>query len=108
MPKSLTEFSAADWRRLRPLTQAVKTARYNLIDRTYRRLPAAAGDAAAVAQSVRGRKLLVAIAFGDPKLALWQTSLLRHYVPNALHLVVDNSATDEIAHEICRVAVGAG
>jgi len=108
MPKSLNEFSAADWRRLRPLTQAIKTARYNLIDHTYRRRPAAAGDAAAVAQSVRGRKLLVTITFGDPKLVLWQTCLVRHYVPNALHVIVDNSMKDEIAHEICRLALRAG
>ena len=108
MPKSLSEFSAADWRRLRPLTQAVKTLRYDLIDRAYRRRPAAAGDPAAVAQSVYGRKVLVTIAFGDPKLVSWQTCLLRHYVPNALHVIVDNSAADEIAREIGRVAGGAG
>jgi hypothetical protein len=108
MPKSLNEFSAADWRRLRPLTQAVKTARYNLIDRAYRRRPAAAGDMAAVALSVRGRKLLVTIAFGDPNLVLWQTRLVGHYVPNAFHVIVDNSTNDEIAHQICRIAIGAG
>lgn len=108
MPKSLSEFSAADWRHLRPLTQAVKTARYNIIDRAYRRRPAATGDVAALAQSACGRKLLITIAFGDPTLARWQTRLLRHYVPDALHVIVDNSTTDKIAHEICRVAVASG
>jgi hypothetical protein len=108
MPKSLNEFSAGDWRRLRPLTQAVKTARYKLIDRAYRWRRAPAGDVAAVAQSVYGRKLLVTIAFCDPHLVLWQIRLLRHYVPNATHVIVDNSAVDEISHEICRVAGGAG
>jgi hypothetical protein len=108
MPKSLSEFSVADWRRLRPLIQALKTARYNTIDRTYRRRPAAAGDLAAVVQLARGRKLLITIAFSDPTLVSWQTRLLRHYVPSALHVIVDNSTTDEIAHEICRVAVGTG
>jgi hypothetical protein len=108
MPKSLNEFSAVDWRRLRPLTQAIKSLRYDLIDRTYRRRPAAAGDATAVARSIRGRKVLATIAFSDPNLVLWQTCLLRHYVPNALHVIVDNSTMDETAHEICRVALGAG
>ena len=75
--------SAADWRRLRPLTQAVKTLRYGLIDRAYCRRPAAAGDAAAVARSIRGRKALVTVAFGDLQIVAWQTRLLRDYVPNA-------------------------
>src|SRR5262249_46923399 len=108
MPKSLNEFSAADWRQLRPLTQAVKSLRYGLIDRTYRRRPATAGDAAAVARSIRGRKVLVTIAFGDPKLVMWQTCLLRHYVPKALHVIIDNSMIEENAREVCRVAAGAG
>jgi hypothetical protein len=108
VPKSLNEFSAADWRRLRPLTQAVKSWRYDLIDRSYRRRAAIVGDAAEVARSIPGRKVLVTIAFGDPKLVAWQTSLLRHYVPHALHVIVDNSSSDEIADEICRIAVGTG
>jgi hypothetical protein len=104
MPKSLNEFSAADWGRLRPLTQAVKTLRYGLIDRTYRRRPAAAGDAAAVARSIRGRQALLTVAFGDPELVAWQSRLLRHYVPNVRHVIIDNSVADETAREICRVA----
>jgi hypothetical protein len=108
MPKSLNEFSAVDWRRLRPLTQAVKTLRYGLIDRSYRRRPAAAGDTAAMARAIRGRKVLVTVAFGDPELLSWQSGLLRHYVPGAFHVIVDNSAADEVASEIGRVARDAG
>jgi hypothetical protein len=108
MPKSLNEFSAADWRRLRPLTQAVKTLRYGRIDRAYRAQPAAVGDPAVLAQAIRGRKVLVTVAFGDPQLVSWQTRLLRHYVPGVLHVVVDNSAADDIARGICRVAGHAG
>jgi hypothetical protein len=108
MPKSLSEFSAADWRRLRPLTQAVKTARYKLIDRNYCRRPAASGDVAAVRRSARRRRLLVTIAFGDATLVLWQSRLVRHYVPDALHIVVDNSATDATAHDIRSAILEAG
>jgi hypothetical protein len=108
MPKSWNEFSAADWRRLRPLTQAVKTLRYRRIDRAYCRRPAARGDAAAVARSIRGGKALVTVAFRDPELVSWQTRLLRHYVPDAHHVVVDNSGTDAATHEICRLADDAG
>jgi hypothetical protein len=108
MPKSWNEFSAADWRRLRPLTQAVKTLRYGLVDRAYCRRPAAAGDVAAVARVIRGRKVLVTVAFGDPELVSWQTRLLRHFVANVVHVIVDNSVADEAAREICRVADDAG
>jgi hypothetical protein len=104
MPKSWNEFSVDDWRRLRPLTQAVKTLRYGRIDRAYRLRPPATGDAAAVAQAIRGRKALVTVAFGDPQLVSWQVSLLRHYVPNAVHVIVDNSVADEVARDIGRVA----
>jgi hypothetical protein len=108
MPKSLNEFSLADWCRLRPLTQGVKTARYKVIDRAYRRCPATSGDVASVARSVSGHRLLVTIAFDDPELIWWQTRLLRHYVRRTFHLIVDNTTTDEVALEIRRVASEAG
>jgi hypothetical protein len=108
MPKSWNEFSAADWRRLRPLTQAVKTLRYRATDRLYRRHPAASGDPAAIARSIRGGKVLVTVAFCDAEVVSWQARLLRHYVPSAHHVIVDNSGSDEAAHEISRVATDAG
>jgi hypothetical protein len=108
MPKALDEFTAADWRRLRPLTQAAKSLRYAMIDRAYRRRPVAAGDAAAVARSIRGRNALVTVAFGDPQLISWQTRLVRHYVPDAVHVIADNSVEDDAAREIERIAAAAG
>jgi hypothetical protein len=107
MPKSFREFSAGDWRRLRPLTQAVKSLRYRIVDRGYRRRPALIGDPAAVARSIRGRKVLVTIAFSDPLLISWQTRLLRHYVPDAVHVVVDNSPADAVATQVRSIAEAA-
>jgi hypothetical protein len=104
MPKSFKEFSAGDWRHLRPVTQAVKSLRYRMIDKSCRRKPARAGDAAAVARSIRGRKVLVTIAFSDPALISWQARLIRHYVPDAHHVVVDNSPADAVAAQIGRIA----
>jgi hypothetical protein len=104
MPKSFSEYSVDDWRHLRPVTQAVKSLRYRAIDRSYRRRPARVGDTTAVAHSIRGRRVLVTIAFSDPLLIRWQTQLVRHYVPGARHIVVDNSAADEAADEIRRIA----
>jgi hypothetical protein len=104
MPKSFAEYSADDWRHLRPVTQAVKSLRYRAIDRGYRRKPARAGDTAALAESIRGRRVLVTIAFDDPALIRWQIRLVRHFVPGVRHLVVDNSAADDAANEIQRIA----
>jgi hypothetical protein len=62
MPKSLREFTAADWRHLRPLTQSVKSWRYRLVDGIYRRRGARAGYPEAVAASIHRRKVLVTVA----------------------------------------------
>jgi hypothetical protein len=104
MPKSLREYSSDDWRHLRPVTQAVKSLRYRAIDRGYRRRPARVGDIAAAARSIRDRRVLVTIAFGDPALIRWQTRLVRHYVPGVRHVVVDNSPAAAAAEEIRRTA----
>jgi hypothetical protein len=104
MPKSLREYSADDWRHLRPVTQAVKSLRYRAIDRAYRCRPARVGDTAAVAHSIRGRSVLVTIAFSDPAVIRWQSRLVRHCVPGARHVVVDNSPADDAAEEIGRIA----
>jgi hypothetical protein len=100
MPKSLNEFSAGDWAHLRPVTQSIKTLRYRIIDRDYRRRPARAGDLAAVARLIRGRKVLITIAYSDAALISWQTRLVRHYIPDACYVVVDNSPCDLAAAQI--------
>jgi hypothetical protein len=104
MPRALTDYSLYDWRRLRPVTEYLKTARYRAVDRTYRRRPAAAGNVGAVAATLAGRRVLVTIAFADPTILAWQIQLVRHYVAGVAHIVVDNSPTEEGAAEIRRVA----
>ena len=108
MPKSLREFSAADWRRLRPLTQAVKSWRYRLIDNVYRRRGAALGKPDAVAASIRRRKVLVTVAFADPQLLRWQVRLVRRFVADAIHIVVDNTPADDVAALNAQIAGDAG
>jgi hypothetical protein len=100
MPKSFAEYSAQDWRRLRPVTHAIKSLRYRWIDRKYRCRPARAGDPAVLARSIKGRKVLVTIAFSDPALIAWQTRLVRHYLRGIRHIVVDNSSADAVAAQI--------
>ena len=108
MPKRLEEFSAADWGRLRPLTQGVKSVRYRLYDHRYRHRTARAGSAQVAADLIRGRRALVTIAFSDPQLLCWQTRLVRRYVPNCVHVIVDNSDNDGVAARNARIVAKAG
>jgi len=108
MPKKLSDYTLADWKRLRPLSQGLKTARYQHIDRRYRRQPARVGDPAAVARLIAGRKALFTVAYQDPQAIDLQAPLLRHFVPDAHYIVVDNSPDDGRAAEIERVAAAHG
>jgi len=104
MTRPLSEYSLADWRRLRPLTHGIKTLRYRAVDHLYRRRPARAGDPAALARAIGGRQVLTTIAFADPEAIDWQARLLGHYLPRPLHLIADNSPEDASAAAIAAVA----
>ncbi len=108
MPKSVSEYTLADWRRLRPITHALKTRRYRLVDRRYMRQPARSGDTAAVSRALVGQNVLATIAFNDPQALDWQARLLRYYVPLALHVIVDNSSDESAAAEIAKLAARFG
>ena len=104
MPMSFADFTLADWKRLRPVTQTLKTWRYQAIDRLFRRRPARAGDMAAVMRAIRGQDVLATIAFNDAEAIRWQAALIRHYLPRAVHLVIDNSSADGVAADIAALA----
>jgi hypothetical protein len=104
MTKPFLEYNLADWRRLRPVTQSYKTLRYKLVDRRYMRRPARAGDVASLARAVAGRKVLATIAYADPQAVDWQTRLVRHYLPDVVHIVADNSPDEVSAAAIAEVA----
>jgi hypothetical protein len=108
VPKKLSDYTWSDWKRLRPLSQRLKTARYQWIDRRYRRQRAKAGDAAAVARAITGRRVLFTIAYLDPQAIDLQATLVRRFVPHALYIVVDNSPDDDCAAEIERIAATHG
>jgi hypothetical protein len=96
MPPRLSEYRAADWRRLRPLLHRIKALRLRAVDALYMRRPAPAGDQSELLRRLKASKLLVTVAFNDPQAIAWQAKLVRYYVPNALYVVADNS-TDEVA-----------
>jgi hypothetical protein len=108
LAKPFSDYTWADWKRLRPITHRLKTARYGLVDRRYRSKPAAVGDAAAVAKAIAGRRALFTVGFEDAEAIAWQTLLVRHFVPGAVHVVVDNSPGDADAKAIERAAAEHG
>ncbi|MBK5961386.1 hypothetical protein CCR97_24730 [Rhodoplanes elegans] len=108
MPRGWSEYSVRDWAKLRPLLHAIKTARYRAIDAAYRRAPAATGDLAALHRRLEGRQVLVTVAFADAEATRWQTALVRHYVPSAVHVIADNSPTDAAADAVRRITEAAG
>ncbi|HLJ57235.1 MAG TPA: hypothetical protein VKT77_19520 [Chthonomonadaceae bacterium] len=98
--KALGEYSREDWRRLRPLSHAMKTCRYRLVDWAHMRRRARGGDPAAIRAAIHGRRAMVAIAFADPQAIEWQARLVRRYVEGAVYVVADNSPEDAAAGEI--------
>jgi hypothetical protein len=104
MPRALSDYTWADWKRLRPLSHRLKTARYQWVDRQYRRAPALVGDPAAVARTIAGRKVLVTVAYMDPEAIELQATLLHHFFPHTVYIVVDNSPEDATAKQIEHIA----
>jgi hypothetical protein len=108
MPKRLSEYSIADWRRLRPFTQGYKTVIDDAANAVYMRRAAIAGDLHAIRERIFGKRVLVTIAFSDPEAIAWQTALIRRYVRHDVHLVADNSLDDASSAEIRLIAERGG
>jgi len=108
MPKRLTDFTTDDWLRLRPLTQRLKTLRYDANNALHIRKLARGGDVAAVTRSLTGRRVLITVAFEDPQAIDWQIRLVRRYVACDLHLIADNSGDDVAANAIRSASDSAG
>ncbi|HSY16904.1 MAG TPA: hypothetical protein VK815_01155 [Candidatus Acidoferrales bacterium] len=106
--KPLKTYAAADWCHLRPLTHFIKTTRYRVVDHLHMHRLARAGDLAALQGLIRGKKLMVTVAFSDPQAIGWQARLIRHYVPHALYLIADNSPDEASASAISALATQHG
>ena len=90
-----SRYRYSDWMRLRPLTHVYKDMRLWLKHRRLLKMPAPDVGAQRASQKMTGQRVLVTIAFGDAELVDWQTQLVRRHVPNALHVIADNSPTAE-------------
>jgi hypothetical protein len=104
MPPRLRDYDLKAWSRLRPLTHALKTRRYRRVDAAYAREPARDGSVGALLAHAKGRKLLLTIGFADAQAIDWQAELVRHFLPDVLYAVADNSLDDASAAAIKFVA----
>lgn len=87
MPRSLSKYTVREWFRLRPLVDRKNHARYQIRERI-----ALATSANPVALPLlRGRKALITISFNDAEVIDWQTKLVARHVPDAIHVIADNS-----------------
>jgi hypothetical protein len=108
MSKRWSDFSLGDWIRLRPLAQAMAARKRRAVEAAYRVRPAAFGDVVAIGERLAGRDALVTLAFADPNATRWQAALVRHFVPGAVHVVVDASPIEPTANRVRRVCAAEG
>jgi hypothetical protein len=101
--RPLGEYDRHDWWRLRPLIHWLKTQRYDMARERYVRRPARVADPA-LPQRIRGRRVLVTIAFDDPDTIELQAEMIARFVPQAFYIVADNSADDSAARAIAAAA----
>jgi len=101
--RALGEYEWRDWQRLRPLTHWLKTLRYDLQRETYVRRSART-EVTFVGQ-LRGRRVLVAIAFEDPEAIEMQAQLVLRFVPDVAYVIADMSVNEDAAGAIAAIAV---
>lgn len=105
--RPLHEYGWRDWQRLRPLTHWMKTRRLNAGRERFVRRPSRGGDVT-VRQRIRGRRVLVTIAFDDWEAIEMQTPMIARFVPDAFHIIADISMDDGMAEKIAAVAARHG
>ncbi|MEO8667310.1 MAG: hypothetical protein ABI399_02265 [Bauldia sp.] len=108
MPKPLREYNRRDLLRFQPLLHRLKQARYDAVTAIYVRRAGLRGCGEAVRPSLRGRRIMVTVAYEDPEAVAWQSQLLRRFVPDPIHIVADNSHDEDAARAIEAVAASEG
>jgi hypothetical protein len=109
MPRCWSEYTAREWRRLRPVVERYKHARYQLrLAYHVRRQVPDFHKLDELAARIRGRNLLATIAFNDVELIEHQVSLVRKHVTGCVHLIADNSSSEQAASAIRQVATDGG
>jgi len=110
MPRDFSEYSAREWKRLRPFVERYKQARYKALHHLLLLKPSRRAELpgkAAIAR-LKGRRLLCTVAFNQPENVVMQARLIARHVPGAIHVVADNSSDPAAARTIRDVATRAG
>jgi hypothetical protein len=101
--RPLGEYGWYDWIRLRPVTHWRKTLRYNAERKAYVNRPARASDSSLIGR-IRGRRVLVTIAFEDPEAIDMQAQLVDRFIANVIYVIADMSMDDDAAAQTATVA----
>ena len=101
--RPLREYDVRDWLRFRPVTHAYKTLRYGAAREIHVRRRQQSGDRD-IADRIRGRRVLVTIAYNDADAIDMQAAAVARCVPDALHVIADNSTDDAAAVAIAATA----
>lgn len=104
MPPRLSDYGLNDWLHARPLTQGLKTRRYRAADRAFSAMPPRIAPPPDLQGSIKGKRVLVTIAFEDPQTIEWQSQLIQLYVPDVIHIIADNTRDDTQAARIAEAA----
>jgi hypothetical protein len=104
MPRTLPEYSLREWRRLRPLVDRYKHARYQAWSAILVRRPPAGGDLHRAIAAAKGARVIVSVAFRDPDKIDLQAELVRRFVPGCVYMVADNSGDSSISAAVARTA----
>ena len=109
MPRQIATYTAAEWLRLRPLSQGYKTWLWNRVDRRFTHQ--AQADTAVMQRllnQLSGRNLVVTIAWNAPWTIRWQLRFIAKNLENAAFLVADNSTDDDARSAIAADCADAG
>lgn len=107
--RALTDYDRADWKRLRPITHAYKTATYRLVDAGYLRYRAQLAEPV-LRQLARSDVpgVVFSIAFDTPWVIRWQIDACARCLADATLVICDNSRDKDATREIRELAEEAG
>ncbi|MGE0499328.1 MAG: hypothetical protein AB7I79_08730 [Rhizobiaceae bacterium] len=101
MPRSLASYSTAEWLRLRPLSQAYKSALWDRIDRRYSAMPHIEPSVLeALHRRLDGRNFVATIAWNSPWTIRWLLRFVAKNLSNATFLVADNSSNPTAREDV--------
>jgi hypothetical protein len=100
MPRPFADYSWKEWRRIRPLVERYKHARYQLYSAYTIRRAAPPPSIAVIRDRIRGNNVIASIAFNDFERIDQQARLVRRFVKDAVYLICDNSSNSTIARYV--------